>query len=630
MFCAGALLIQTAYAVDPSRAMSQYIRDRWGREQGFPAGPVYAIAQTPDGYLWIGTGAGLVRFDGWEFRLIKDDSGVFTITSVLGLAADNDGYLWMKLRDLTVLRYRDGVFENPSFGSDRSQYISAMGHANRGELLIAKMEDGAFTYRQGAFQMLASAGELPRSPVLSLAQTPSGEIWMGTRDAGLFRLGGGKTTPIRKALPDLKVNCLLADGDRNLWVGTDNGIVRWNGNELTMAGLPSSLLHVQALAMARDRDGNIWVGTDSRGLLRLNSQGVAYLDQGADPSHEAVTAVFEDREGNLWVGSANGLERLRDSAFVTYSLPEGLPTDGSNAVFVDSENRVWFPPVNGGLWWFKEEQHGRVTNDGLDQDVVYSIAGGVADGSKELWVGRQRGGLTRLRREQGVVAAKTYTQAEGLAQNSVYSVYEARDGTVWAGTLSGGVSKLKDGKFTNYTVANGLASNTVASMLQTADGTMWFATPAGLSALTKDRWESLHGKGRFAFRSRQLPAAGFHRGPMGRNVGRHRVPGHGAGFQVPADAPAALKEQILGLAEEQLRIALGGYFKPRVAHKPRPASARCPCGGRCAGVWTGGRSSRRGRREEASLGGFTDATGEFSLVLFESRHLRSRSGTAEE
>ena len=172
--------------------------------------------------------------------------------------------------------------------------------------------------------MLASAAELPRSPVLSLAQTRLGDVWMGTRDAGVFRLAGGKTTSIRKGLPDLKVNCVLADGDRNLWVGTDNGVVRWNGEELTSAGLPPSLNHVQALAMARDRDANIWIGTDSRGLLRLNSHGVDYLDEGSGISREAVTAVFEDREGNLWLGSANGLERLRDSAFVTYSGIGGL------------------------------------------------------------------------------------------------------------------------------------------------------------------------------------------------------------------------------------------------------------------------------------------------------------------
>ena len=80
------VLLNTAYAIDPNRAMSQYIRDRWGTDQGFPRGPVYAITQTSDGYLWIGTEAGLVRFDGWNFRLIKDESGSFTIPSVLGLA----------------------------------------------------------------------------------------------------------------------------------------------------------------------------------------------------------------------------------------------------------------------------------------------------------------------------------------------------------------------------------------------------------------------------------------------------------------------------------------------------------------------------------------------------------------
>jgi ligand-binding sensor domain-containing protein len=188
---------------------------------------------------------------------------------------------------------------------------------------------------------------------------------------------------------------------------------------------------------------------------------VAYLDGGAAVSNEAVTAIFEDREGNLWVGSASGLERLRDSAFVSYSFPEGLPSEGSHPVFVDTEDRVWFPPVSGGLWWFKEGKHRQISNDGLAHDVVYSIAGN----KDELWVGRQRGGLTRLGSPQGSLTAKTYTQADGLAQNSVYSVYETRDGTVWAGTLSGGVSKLKDGKFTNYTIANGLVSNTVASIL---------------------------------------------------------------------------------------------------------------------------------------------------------------------
>ena len=216
----------------------------------------------------------------------------------------------------------------------------------------------------------------------------------------------------------------------------------WNGTELIAADIPNAGDRFQILAMTRDRDANIWVGTDSRGLLRLNSRGIASLGENARESGEAVTAIFEDREGSLWIGSAAGLERLRDSAFVTYSHSENLPTDGNMSVFPDSERRTWFSPVKGGLWWFRDGQHGRVTEGGLDGDVVYSIAGG----NGELWLGRQRGGLTRLHTGRGSFTAHTYRQSDGLAQDSVYSVYQTRDGTVWAGTLSGGVSRLQDGK----------------------------------------------------------------------------------------------------------------------------------------------------------------------------------------
>jgi signal transduction histidine kinase/ligand-binding sensor domain-containing protein len=540
---AGLLLVHALYAIDPNRAMSQYVRDRWGTEQGFPRGPVYAIAQTSDGYLWIGTDAGLVRFDGWNFRLIKDESGSYTITSVLGLNTSADGSLWIQLQDLTILRYHDGVFENPSSGPGSATGFSAMSRNDRGSVVGWRMDIGAFGFRNNGFQMLAPATDLPRSPVTAIAQTPDGDLWMGTRDAGLFRFGAGKTSSIRNGLPDLKVNCLLPDGARELWVGTDSGIVKWNGSELTGSGLPASFNGVQALAMVRDRDANIWVGTDSRGLLRLNSQGITHLD---DTDSAAVTAIFEDREANLWIGSASGLERLRDSAFVTYSLPEGIPSDGTNPVFVDSNNRMWFPPIDGGLMWMKDGKHEHVHNAGLDKDVIYSIAGSRG----ELWLGRRDGGLTQLRTDQASFGDKTYTHADGLAEDSVYSVYQGRDGTVWAGTLSGGVSKLSNGKFTNYTTADGLASNTVASILETADGTMWFATPSGLSAFSKGRWHTYTTKDGLPSNdlnclledSAGVLWVGTADGLAFRGSKR---------FQVSAGSTASLREQILGIAEDK-------------------------------------------------------------------------------
>ena len=541
------LSVGPAYAIDPNRAMSQYIHDRWGSERGFPRGPVYAIAQTPDGYLWIGTDAGLVRFDGLNFRLMPGISASTPIPSVLGLTVDREGNLWVRLQGPSMLRYRNGVFEDAmlNLGMPYSN-ITTIARSNQGNLLVARLEDGLIRHNGPRFEVLPAASPLARSPILSLAQTAAGDLWMGTRDAGLFRSAGNQTTAISKGLPDTKINCLLPDGDRDLWVGTDNGLVRWNGSELTSVGIPAALNNFQALAMARDRDGNIWVGTDSRGLLRFNTQGVSLLDPDRRGTGEAVTAVFEDREGNLWIGSAGSLERLRDSAFVTYSLPEGLPADGSNPVFADAEKRVWFPPISGGLWWLKDGQHGRIGNDELEKDVVYSIAGG----KDELWLGRQRGGLTRLQTKGNSFELESWTQADGLAQNSVYSVYQARDGTVWAGTLSGGASSFANDQFKNYTTANGLASNTIFSILEGADGTMWFATPNGLSALAKGHWQTYTARD-------GLPSDNLNclledstgvlwvgtvsgiafRGPHG--------------FLVPPGAPRSLREQILGIAEDR-------------------------------------------------------------------------------
>ncbi len=533
-----------AYAIDSTRAMSQYVRDRWGSEQGFPKGPVYAITQTPDGYLWIGTDAGLVRFDGWTFRLVPDDSGAALTTGVLGLTPDHEGCLWLRLRDLTLVRYCGTTFEHRS-SDDLYSYISAMNQGNGGEVLVSKMEAGALAFRGGKLQMLASSGELPRSPVISVAQTGNGDVWMGTRDAGLFRLGGGKTLSIRQGLPDAKVNCLLPEGDRQLWVGTDNGIVRWNGAELTSVGIPPSLTGFQTLAMVKDRDGNLWVGTDSRGLLRFNSGGVASIN-GDGSSQDAVTALFEDREGNLWIGRDNGIERVRDSAFVTYSQAEGLPTDGANPVFVDNEERVWFAAVRRGLWWIKNGRSGQASNDGLDRDIAYSIAG-AKDG---VWVGRQHGGLTRVSIHGDSVTARTYTQRDGLAQDSVYSVYEARNGAVWAGTLSGGVSRLIGGRFKIFTIASGLLSNTVASILESADGTMWFATPGGLSSFSRGSWQSFttaDGLPSDNVNCLLEDAAGVLWAGTAAGIA-FRGP---RGFRVPASAPAALHEQVTGLAEDR-------------------------------------------------------------------------------
>jgi PAS domain S-box-containing protein len=319
-----------------------------------------------------------------------------------------------------------------------------------------------------------------------MAQTDDGKIWLGTERRGLFYLQKGRVSSASNGRVDTKINCLLPLQNSELWVGTAKGLLRWNGKELTSAGVPSSLLNLEVLSILRDRDSNIWVGT-SRGLFRYNANGVSLLS--AHVTTGPVAALFEDREGSIWIGSERDLEELRDSAFVTYSL-RNLKSQSMGPLHVDSDGRTWVAPIQGGLRWLKEGKSGVVTADGIANDVVYSITG---TGKDDVWVGRQQGGLTHLRYSGNSFTAETYTQADGLAQNRVYAVYRSRDGTVWSGTLNGGVSELKNGHFTNYTTTDGLAANTISSIAEDPEGTMWFGTPNGVSAMSQKGWRTYTG-----------------------------------------------------------------------------------------------------------------------------------------
>ena len=539
-----AFSIRSAQALDPNRTLSQYVHDRWGFEQGFPGGAVYAITQTTDGYLWIGAEHGLVRFDGLNFHLMKrTDSPAAPQGPVSGLTADSAGNLWIRTQYMGLLRYRDGTFQNVLADSPWADNgVTAMCRSRRGEVLFVVPANGALTYRGGKVVALAPASGLPL--VISMTEAENGTVWMGTRDTGLFSLSNGRISAAAPAAPDRKINCLLPF-DRELWVGTDNGIERWNGTELTENGVSSALKRVQTLAMLRDQDANIWLGT-AAGLLRLNAAGVSSLEESGQRLGVAITAIFEDRERNLWVGGTQGLERLRDSAFLTYPIPAGQGSDNNGPLYIDEQNRTWFAPSDGGVAWLKGAQTGSVTNAGLAKDVVYSFSGG----TNELWIARQRGGLTRLGYDGAALTAETFTESDGLAQNSIYAVHRSRDGTVWAASLSKGVSRFKDGGFTTYTSAQGLASNTVASIAESLDGTMWFATPNGLSALSKNRWRTYTGR-------EGLPPGNVNclledsGGVLWIGTAENLAFLRNGRVNVLREAPESLREQIYGIAQDR-------------------------------------------------------------------------------
>src|SRR5262245_45616262 len=362
--------------------MDQYIHDRWESDRGFPGGAVHGITQSTDGYLWIASAKGLVRFDGLVFRLIPI-AGLRTEQdpTVLALAPDPSGGLWVQHRSAMLVRYHQRRFEEPlpSVLSELGASVTAMSASPDGAMLLAVLGHGLIRYKGGQLETIVQRQAMPSSFVIAIAQTPDGDVWLGTRDSGLLRLHAGRLTPIVKGLPDQKINALLAGDGKQLWIGTDDGVSLWNGVEVTRAGVPESLAHIGALAMIRDRDGNIWIGTSSGQLLRVNRQGVASLDERDRARRGAVTTVFEDRDRNLWIGTNRGIERLRDGVFTTYSAAQGLPTDTYGPVYVDANRRAWIAPAAGGLYAISGSQIAPVPIVGLTTDVVYSISGGGGD-----------------------------------------------------------------------------------------------------------------------------------------------------------------------------------------------------------------------------------------------------------
>jgi len=547
---------------------------------------VTAIAQTNDGYLWIGTEKGLIRFDGLNFRVFAQAiPESFPIGPIQALVTDTEGNLWILVQGTQILRFHDGKFE---LGREQAEFgITAIGRRRNGAILLSSLAYGTLTYNGQKFEILQSpTGEQPTSAaiasaqtndelssrfswsttvaahrfaepnttVVSMAETTDGKLWLATRDRGLFYISNGQVFAATKGGPSSKITCLLALENGELWIGTEQGVIDWNGTTFTQRGVPSSLLHIKVLTMIRDRDSNIWLGTTGE-LVRVNAEGVSFA-RGARGTSKPVTALFEDREGNLWVGGAGGLERLRDSAFDSYSvLPQ--PVGNTGPIHIDTQERAWFAPFEGGLYWLKGGKTGRVTNDGLSQDAVYSIAGS----TNGLWIGRRRGGLTHLSYSHGAFTAHTYTEADGLPQNSVYAVYQSRNGAVWLGTLSGGVGELLNGHFTNYTTTDGLASNTVSSIAEGADGTMWFGTPNGLSEMSKSGWRNYTVREGLSSQDVNclLPDS---TGVLWIGTADGLAFLRAGNIQVPRRVPDRLHEPIFGIAEDRngwLWIATAGH-----------------------------------------------------------------------
>jgi len=557
LFC--AVCANRAQALDPRKSLTQYSHALWTQQHGLPQDTIRAIAQTADGYLWLGTDEGLARFDGYEFVVFNKANADLPANSITALAATGDGSLWIGTSN-GLAQYRDRRFRTFTVNQGLpDNAITGLYSDREGALwLVAGLY--LSRYQDGRFTNFAPQIDIPVNSVRAVCQDQHHDLWIAGFSR-VVRMSGGKfVTMIEPEILDgTVVLSMIADRNDNLWIGGNQGIIeRTAAGKIrkynTRDGLPDGVVR----ALWQDRDGNIWAGTNN-GFARLEgSRFVSSRQAGWDA--DLVRCLFEDREGNLWIGSNGGLNRLRSDIFTVYGEPEGLPGDEPNNVFQDRAGRVWVGFRDRGLMLFSGG--GRrvfTTREGLPDndvfqiretangDLLVSTRGGLArlegthfrnysppdplgrraifdaleDRQGQLWLAAP-GGVGVLRGKEfrnvvpgglllidfaatlyegrdGTIWAGTYGKglwriagngqrlfrtADGLSSGEIRSLYEDSEGALWIGTFGGGLNVLRNGTFSHYTAKDGLLSDNVAKVSD--DGSsLWLSTTRGICRISK-------------------------------------------------------------------------------------------------------------------------------------------------
>lgn len=535
--------VRPAGALDPRKQIRQYVHDAWGVEDGLPQASILDIQQTRDGYIWLATLEGLVRFDGVTFTVF-DKRGAAELTNhqITALYEDRETGLWIGTMGGGLILRKNNAFQSflkrDGLAGDS---ILSIFQDREGNIWAGCDNSGLSCLKVGArrFTVCTTQDGLAGNSVRSITQDHAGMLWLGT-DSGLNRLdpatGQFSLITTQQRLADNKVYCVFTDSHGYIWAGCENGLTRiapGSGDPVVrecQAISRESFNGASVRAICEDRQGNIWIGIFGKGLRRLTPGNVpvgeyslCYFTVEHGLSNNKIDSLMEDREGDLWIGALDGgLNRLRDSSVTSFSSPVDASGPVTYSILQDLDGRVWFGSDSGvSRFLTKPEKNSAYwekicsTNRGLSNETVWTMC---FQDKNTLWIGTQNGlnqldvpsgKITQFFVRDGLpsniirviekdnqgnlwIAADggglacyknrefiTFSPRDGLPKESIWTLYADHQGTLWMGTWGGGLCRYTDGRFTSSSTAQGLSNNIVTAIREDAEGNLWIGTYGG-------------------------------------------------------------------------------------------------------------------------------------------------------
>lgn len=460
--------------LDPAMPMRHYVHQTWTEDSALPETSILCLAQTLDGYLWIGSEEGLMRFDGHTFTKFRtvDTPGLAGnyIEDLLGL---RDGSLLIATTEGGLSLLRDGRLT--AYGTAEgllSENVSALLESSDGTIWIGTA-GGLHAWDGTSFRAFTEEDGLPSSNITALAEDAAGDLWVAT-SANISRFDGARFTTYDPA-EGAPVEALLIEGGA-LWIGTKGGgLVRLEDGRFTTFTTDDGLSNDHILSLAQGA-GAIWIGTNGGGINRYAAGTFSSFGSDQGLTGENVWTVLVDRDGSVWSGGLGGLNQFKSASVLTYDTRDGLSHDVVLPIMQTSSGDVWVGTAGGGVNRYRNGSfESFTTRDGLASNIVLSLLE-ETDGSILIATG---GGIDRFDRGR----LSTYEHSDQMLQAIPQSLHRDRHGALWIGTTDRGIIRLQEGRADHFTTSDGVAGNGIMDIHEDRHGVLWFASDDG--GLTK-------------------------------------------------------------------------------------------------------------------------------------------------